>query len=499
MKKLRFILMLLVTLGVFCACGGEFKPEESSETPETPPNIYTIVYSRLYEEAAKTVAEAVMEKAGLEFECVAFEKGMELPQYAVIIGDISDGVSETLCKDIARLDFGTRVAGDRVYCYGGCGESVVSAAKYLANALVNERGIEPDEDYNYFYDNPYSLENATINGIDIGEFTLVYASTENEAKYGDVAEDFKTYLRDNANVRVRAMPSGKPDGEKEILIGIVPNRGIVEGRSEAEFGDFDYEITVSGDKVAIIGGNACAVWQGCMAFAKDIERHDDKAVGDMTLSGSARLVKVSCVGDSITEGGNSSDPHSMTYPVYLQRMLGYDYIVKNHGHSGYSVVFSDEYSYSKSPLYTKAKEFAPDVVIYMLGTNDCNPGQDYKSWDNGNREAAYRADTMRYLNSFRDINGDVQIFMSIPPTLCYSTIWPWEEWAARIEKHVSIINREIAEEEGLPIVDMYSWSKNHPEVFKDGLHPYNESYKVYAERVYDEIKDVIITRESFMK
>ena len=137
MKKLRFILMLLVTLGVFCACGGEFKPEESSEMPETPPNIYTIVYSRLYEEAAKTVAEAVMEKAGLEFECVAFEKGMELPQYAVIIGDISDGVSETLCKDIARLDFGTRVAGDRVYCYGGCGESVVSAAKYLANALVN--------------------------------------------------------------------------------------------------------------------------------------------------------------------------------------------------------------------------------------------------------------------------------------------------------------------------------------------------------------------------
>ena len=185
--------------------------------------------------------------------------------------------------------------------------------------------------------------------------------------------------------------------------------------------------------------------------------------------------------------------------MYLQRMLGYDYIVKNHGHSGYSVVFSDEYSYSKSPLYTKAKEFAPDVVIYMLGTNDCNPGQDYKSWDNGNREATYRADTMRYLNSFREINGDVQIFMSIPPTLCYSTIWPWEEWAARIEKHVSIINREIAEEEGLPIVDMYSWSKNHSEVFKDGLHPYNESYKVYAERVYDEIKDVIITRESFMK
>ena len=68
---------------------------------------------------------------------------------------------------------------------------------------------------------------------------------------------------------------------------------------------------------------------------------------------------------------------------------------------------------------------------------------------------------MRYLNSFREINGDVQIFMSIPPTLCYSTIWPWEEWAARIEKHASIINREIAEEEGLPIVDMYSWSKNH--------------------------------------
>jgi len=492
-----FILAITLLLCCLCSCTGgngeSSAPEESSSEPLPPPTVYTVIYSRLHEETASRVAEAVKTASGLEFECVKYQKGMELPENAVIIGGISDEMSNTLEDGLAPKDYGIRLDKGHIYCYGGSKEAVEGAADHLIENLIGNRGIELDASFEYFYDHPYSLENAFVNGIKLEDFDLVYASTNNEAKYSDVAEAFKTYLADNANIRVQAFASTKAEAANEILIGIVPGREAVSGEYETNYEYNEYKVTVSGDKIAVVGNNACAVWHGLVALADAISTAEGRNLTDTVIEDTCKLVKVSCVGDSITEGINSTDMYSQTYPVYIQKMLGFDYLVKNHGHSGYSTVFTDEYSYSKSHRFTQVKQFAPDVVIYMLGTNDCNPAQDYKSWEDGTREVKYREDTLKYFDAFREVNENVQIFMCIPPTLCYSTVWPWEAWAAGIEAHTAIINREIAEQEGLPIVDMFTWSKEHPEVFPDGLHPYNESYKTYAKRVYDEIIGTIIT------
>lgn len=482
MKKLFNLFLASTLLFGLVSCGNTV--EESSQPELPPPTVYTIVYYHAYEDCAGLIADSVKASSGLEFQTVKYEKKMTLPENAIIVGEISDGVSTSLSKELAERDYKIERLGSYIYCCGGSADAVAEAAKYISSELVGERGIELEDGFKYVYDYPYAIEDAKINGIPLSDFTVLYAVTRDEAKYKDVANDFKKYLQENGNVRLRVYEYGKKETENEIAIGVSADSGSYDYN--------DYKITVSGSKISVTGGNACAVWHGCMALADAIAASDGRNLTDTVIDGKCDLIKVSCVGDSITEGGTSSDIHEYNYPVYLQRMLGYDYLVKNHGISGYSTVFTDEYSYSKSRQYADAKAFAPDVVIFMLGTNDCNPGQAYKNWDDGTREVKYREDTLKYLNAFRSINSDVQIFMCIPPTLCYSTVWPWEAWAANIEAHTSILNREIAEEENLPIVDMFTWSKEHPEVFPDGLHPRDQSYKTYAQRVYDEIINEII-------
>ena len=92
-------------------------------------------------------------------------------------------------------------------------------------------------------------------------------------------------------------------------------------------------------------------------------------------------MRVACMGDSITRGNASHEPGRGThrpykeqtarrgsYPLDLQQLLGSDYIVRNFGHGGRSVV--GRFAYNLTAEYRAAAEFAPHVVILMLGTND---------------------------------------------------------------------------------------------------------------------------------
>lgn len=83
------------------------------------------------------------------------------------------------------------------------------------------------------------------------------------------------------------------------------------------------------------------------------------------------VVKVACVGDSITEGLCSTEGQS--YPTQLQEILGSDFEVKNFGVSGRTLLKKGDYPYWNESAYTESKNFLPDVVIIMLGTNDTKP------------------------------------------------------------------------------------------------------------------------------
>jgi lysophospholipase L1-like esterase len=177
-------------------------------------------------------------------------------------------------------------------------------------------------------------------------------------------------------------------------------------------------------------------------------------------NGSANLIRVACIGDSITEL-----PY---YPDDLQTLLGSNYTVGNFGAGGSTVLLDTDKPYMDQVEFVKAKNFLPDIVIIMLGTNDARTDH-YKSIEN------FVSDYMKLINEIQALESNPKNFLVKPPPLFDN------EYEMKNENLLEgIIPRieQIADEEGLLIIDVYAALENHPEYFWDGVHPSSEGATV---------------------
>lgn len=194
-------------------------------------------------------------------------------------------------------------------------------------------------------------------------------------------------------------------------------------------------------------------------------------VYEINLNNSSRdkLIRVACIGDSITYSG---------YPDKLQGDLGINYTVRNFGVNSTTVLLNTELPYMYQFDFTRAKYFLPDIAIVMLGTNDARTDH-FKSIEN------FISDYSKLINELQVLKNHPKIFLVLPPP-----IFP-NDFSLENENLVEgIIPRieEIANEKGLQIIDVYSALENHPEYFPDdGVHPNSEGATVIANIVYDAI------------
>jgi lysophospholipase L1-like esterase len=180
-------------------------------------------------------------------------------------------------------------------------------------------------------------------------------------------------------------------------------------------------------------------------------------------------VRVACVGDSITERS--------TYTEHLREKLGTSYEVQNFGVSGSTVSNDSKIPYMNQTQYQKALDYDPDIVIIMLGTNDANPSIAY-SEDN------FSSDYTNLVNSFQQLNGDQQILIVKSPPIftngsAYNNTLLTEDVLPQIDN--------VANQMGLPTVDMYNTFGNHSEYFADGVHPTDQGADIIASTVYNAI------------
>jgi lysophospholipase L1-like esterase len=66
--------------------------------------------------------------------------------------------------------------------------------------------------------------------------------------------------------------------------------------------------------------------------------------------------------------------------------------------------------------------------------------------------------------------------------------WNADAWNENIVKYVTPNLKNIAESRKLKTVDLFAWSLENKDVFVDGLHPMDDSYKPFAQFIYDSIK-----------
>jgi len=188
-------------------------------------------------------------------------------------------------------------------------------------------------------------------------------------------------------------------------------------------------------------------------------------------------IRVACVGDSITYGGGPRDQNPKCYPYQLQQMLGDEYLVRNFGVSGATLLSKGNKPYINTDQYKPAHDFAPDIVVIKLGTNDSKP----KNWKH---KEEFVADYLDLIDSFADLDGEPEIWVCYPVP-AYPGRWGISD--AIIKDEVIPLVKRISEMRDVGLIDLYEALSGHKECFPDTVHPNREGYRLLAERVAAEI------------
>jgi acyl-CoA thioesterase-1 len=113
-------------------------------------------------------------------------------------------------------------------------------------------------------------------------------------------------------------------------------------------------------------------------------------------------IRIACVGDSITGGTQ--------YPGDLGMLLGENYTVGNFGVDGSTVTLDSDNPYINNSAFQEAKEFQPNIVIIMLGTNDANPTIRQVN-------GSFANDYVKLVEEFQALSSKPKIYLVKPPPI----------------------------------------------------------------------------------
>src|ERR1700679_484397 len=184
-----------------------------------------------------------------------------------------------------------------------------------------------------------------------------------------------------------------------------------------------------------------------------------------------KIIRVACVGDSITFGATIQNRESNSYPAQLNRLLGAGYDVRNFGVSGATMLEKSDLPYLHRSEYTNALTFAPDIVVIMLGSNDSkhhdagSPAIVAENWAN---KADYVPDYEKLIASFRQANPKVKVFLCLPPP-AFSERWGIND--KTIHDEIIPLIHKVARASHANIIDLNTPLAGKPEMFSDTIHP----------------------------
>jgi sialate O-acetylesterase len=188
------------------------------------------------------------------------------------------------------------------------------------------------------------------------------------------------------------------------------------------------------------------------------------------------VLRVACVGNSVTYGYGLSDREHTAYPVVLQQLLGKGFDVRNFGHSGATLLRHGHRPYTQLPEFRQAMDFKADLVVIHLGLNDTDP----RNWPNYGDE--FIGDYRALIDSFRVANPKAKIWICLMtpifhrhPRFQSGT----RDWHEAIQKTI----RQIAATTDVGLIDLHTPLYSHPELFPDALHPNAEGAAILARTV----------------
>ncbi len=507
MKRILSLLLLTAMLASSLLISG-CKKEEKAAGSLTITSDYVITLPENATDAemaaAKKLQTALSEFCSLNLAISNdfFAEESQIPKYEIVIGNCNRSDIKTAQTKAGTLGYTVFASNGKIYIYG----SDDTFLGYAIDALISEyisakTSFTVPDTLDMTYQHVFKQTNLTINGVDISQYKIVYGNDGylktgrqngkwvESGRYVDVANALSNEIYMLTGKTLPVLEAAKTEeSDYEIIVGWA-NRNSTNNffrNNKQTFEDYSYGLV--GNQLIFAGGSSNACYYAGVAFTQYCSNMQGSDFKSEMTKGAVDLIKIVCIGDSITDGagklddGTANDSNIHSYPVYLQKLLGFRYYVANYGHGGQRMTsFATE-----SPNYVPSYLAKPDVLIMMFGTNDANKGKYTPDWGTDTARTRYENAASAMIAQYKSVNPNLQVFLMTPPAILpNSTHKQYCSLAAQY-------NREFAQANGLNLVDIWNVSEEEQWVFNDGIHPQGEVYKRLAEVVYQNIKDVII-------
>ena len=185
-----------------------------------------------------------------------------------------------------------------------------------------------------------------------------------------------------------------------------------------------------------------------------------------------QAIKLACVGDSITQGVGAGG--GMSWPDQIGKLLGAKWEVKNFGVSGTTLLNNGDNPYQKQGAFKNAKDYNPDVVVIVLGTNDTKP----QNWKN---KKHFVADYTDLVNQFAKLPSKPRVFICYPPYIAKDGNWGINE--ANTKDEIPMLNK-VARSTNCGVIDVHAALVGKDALIPDKVHPNAEGAGEIAKAVY---------------
>lgn len=214
------------------------------------------------------------------------------------------------------------------------------------------------------------------------------------------------------------------------------------------------------------------------------------------------MKNVMIFGDSNTWGWDPSNdlvdvikrwPDDVRWPGVMQDIIGDEYKVIQEGLNGRTTVWDDpieEYRCGKDHIIPLLDTHAPlDLVIIMIGTNDCKVRYSVTAEDIANGAGLILDKTLAQVGAFGP-NGPKVLFVAPPPlgpieNGIFSTMFKGNR---KKSEDMAAYYKNVAESRGVAFFDAGSVAKGSD---IDGLHLSADSHKALGEAMAKEVKKLL--------
>ena len=188
------------------------------------------------------------------------------------------------------------------------------------------------------------------------------------------------------------------------------------------------------------------------------------------------IIKIACVGASITAGARLKNPAKESYPAQLQTKMGDGYEVHNYGVGGCTMLRKGDKPYWKMPEYQAALAWQPDIVTIDLGGND-------SKLINRVYLDEYKKDCHDMIQSFAGLSSHPRIIL-LQPVVSFVTDTTGI-WDPVIVNRIIPLLKDVAYTDNRELVNMHSLLIDKPALMPDKIHPELEGTTIVAKSLYE--------------